>query len=225
MTYAAVYASAAPVPQGFGRVTVTITPTILVSTNSEGDPVTVGTITPTPEGAAESGFNALTWIPQAVLVLLAAFAWWLASRDNRRDHLAAGTRRTSGATAAAQFGDSEEADSDKPDFGKPDLDKPDGEEPDHGGPERRIQRSAAPSAPRGAPRATSTRSRIRGIPPNRHPAAPAAPTRHMAPAAPTRPATPTGASTGGCGAPSSGPPRRGTSSTGGLRSRSRSSAA
>lgn len=42
MTYAAAYASAAPVPQGFGRVTVTITPTILVSTNSEGDPVTVG---------------------------------------------------------------------------------------------------------------------------------------------------------------------------------------
>lgn len=87
---AASVASAAPTaqamdPTGSARVTVTVTPTILVSENADGELVTVGTVMPGPEPAATAGASSggsLVWIVGGLALVLAAGAayWWLLLR-------------------------------------------------------------------------------------------------------------------------------------------------
>lgn len=67
------------------RVTVTVTPTILVSKNANGELVTVGTVTPSAKPAATTGASSgssLAWIVVGLALALAAGAayWWLLFR-------------------------------------------------------------------------------------------------------------------------------------------------
>lgn len=84
-------ASAAPTaramddPTPSARVTVTVTPTILVSKNANGELITVGTVTPGASPAATTGTSSggsLVWIFVGLVVVLAAGAayWWLLMR-------------------------------------------------------------------------------------------------------------------------------------------------
>jgi hypothetical protein len=88
-------ASAAPTagamaPTPSARVTVTVTPTIFVSEDSNGELVTVGTVTPGAMPAATTGAGptgvssggSLVWIAGGLGLVLAAGAsyWWLLLR-------------------------------------------------------------------------------------------------------------------------------------------------
>ena len=84
-------ASAAPTaramddPTPSARVTVTVTPTILVSKNANGELITVGTVTPGNSPAVTSGAGSggsLGWIFVGLVLVLAAGAayWWLLRR-------------------------------------------------------------------------------------------------------------------------------------------------
>lgn len=85
-------------PTASARVTVTVTPTILVSENPNGELVTVGTVTPSAEPAATTGPSSggsLVWILVGLALVLAAGAayWWLLLR---RSNAHAGRRRADG---------------------------------------------------------------------------------------------------------------------------------
>jgi hypothetical protein len=96
-------ASAAPTagamaPTASPRVTVTVTPTILVSENANGELVTVGTVTPSAVPAATTGASSggfLVWILVGLALVLTAGAayWWLLLR---RSTAHAGRRRAPG---------------------------------------------------------------------------------------------------------------------------------
>ncbi len=84
-------ASAAPTaramddPTPSARVTVTVTPTILVSKNANGELITVGTVTPGAKPAATteaSSGGSLGWIFVGLVLVVAAGAayWWLLRR-------------------------------------------------------------------------------------------------------------------------------------------------
>ena len=107
LTLGASVASAAPTgramdPSAIAVVTITVTPTILVSEDPNGELVTLGTITPgmpgttpalsTPAATTESGSSGpLVWIVVVLALVLAAAGayWWLLFRrstghDGRR---------------------------------------------------------------------------------------------------------------------------------------------
>jgi hypothetical protein len=88
-------ASAAPTaqamdPSAIAGVTVTVTPTILVSEGPDGELITVGTVTPgiapavsTPAATTESGSSGLlAWIVVGMALVLAAGGayWWVLLR-------------------------------------------------------------------------------------------------------------------------------------------------
>jgi hypothetical protein len=72
-------------PTPSARVTVTVTPTILVSKNANGELITVGTVTPgaKPAATTEAGSGGfLGWIFVGLVLVVAAGAayWWLLRR-------------------------------------------------------------------------------------------------------------------------------------------------
>jgi hypothetical protein len=82
---AAPTASAMDDPTPSARVTVTVTPTILVSKDANGELITVGTVTPGAKPAATteaSSGGSLGWIFVGLVLVVAAGAayWWFLRR-------------------------------------------------------------------------------------------------------------------------------------------------
>lgn len=128
-------------PTGPARVTVTVTPTIMVSRNEAGEVITVGTIYPAPGGlpATAGGVGIGTWalIGVVFLLLVALLVWMLLSQNKRRAAAAqTASRRADVADTDAPPSRAERAASD------PDGDDhdPRDDDPGDGAPGRRVAR-------------------------------------------------------------------------------------